>query len=460
MDREIIHSRLMQLVDGNKKNELRGALLMLNVVDIASFMESLESEKLLMVFRILPKDIAAEVFAYIDSEQQQQLVTLIGDGEIHSLLDEMFLDDAVDFLEELPASVVKRVLQNTDPTNRALINQFLKYPENSAGSIMTIEFAEFHSSMTVRQAMESLRKTGLDKETIYTCYVIDSQRHLVGTVALRHLILADEDKPVSDIMATNFISVKTLDDQEVVADTVRKYDLMSIPVVDNENRLVGIVTADDIMDVIEEENTEDIEKMGGLLPSDDQYLKTPIITLFKNRIPWLLILMISATFTGMIITHFEDVLSDTGKLGVLLTACLPMLMDTGGNCGAQSSTLVIRGLALGEVHFSDILKVWWREARVAMLVGGVLMLVNVGRQLLLYTFTAGVTADTVTVTMVVSVAMFLTVLIAKSIGCTLPLFASKLHLDPALMASPLITTLVDACSLTILFSIATAVMHV
>ena len=233
MDREIIHSRLMQLVDGNKKNELRGALLMLNVVDIASFMESLESEKLLMVFRILPKDIAAEVFAYIDSEQQQQLVTLIGDGEIHSLLDEMFLDDAVDFLEELPASVVKRVLQNTDPTKRALINQFLKYPENSAGSIMTIEFAEFHSSMTVRQAMESLRKTGLDKETIYTCYIIDSQRHLVGTVALRHLILADEDKPVSDIMATNFISVKTLDDQEVVADTVRKYDLMSIPVVDN-----------------------------------------------------------------------------------------------------------------------------------------------------------------------------------------------------------------------------------
>ena len=460
MDREIIHSRLMQLVDGNKKNELRGALLMLNVVDIASFMESLESDKLLMVFRILPKDIAAEVFAYIDSEQQQQLVTLIGDGEIHSLLDEMFLDDVVDFLEELPASVVKRVLQNTDPTKRALINQFLKYPENSAGSIMTIEFAEFHSSMTVRQAMESLRKTGLDKETIYTCYVIDSQRHLVGTVALRHLILADEDKPVSDIMATNFISVKTLDDQEVVADTVRKYDLMSIPVVDNENRLVGIVTADDIMDVIEEENTEDIEKMGGLLPSDDQYLKTPIITLFKNRIPWLLILMISATFTGMIITHFEDVLSDTGKLGVLLTACLPMLMDTGGNCGAQSSTLVIRGLALGEVHFSDILKVWWREVRVALLVGGVLMLVNVGRQLLLYTFTAGVTADTVTVTMVVSVAMFLTVLIAKSIGCTLPLFASKLHLDPALMASPLITTLVDACSLTILFSIATAVMHV
>lgn len=458
MDHEIIHARLMQLVDNNKRNELRGALLMLNVVDIAQFMESLEGEKLLMVFRILPKDTAAEVFAYIDSEQQQLLVSLIGDGEIHALLDEMFLDDAVDFLEELPASVVKRVLQNTDPTKRALINQFLKYPDYSAGSLMTIEFAEFHSSMTVRQAMDSLRKTGLDKETIYTCYVIDSQRHLVGTIALRHLILAEEEKAVSDIMETNVISVKTLDDQEIVADTVRKYDLMSIPVVDNEGRLVGIVTADDIMDVIEEENTEDIEKMGGLLPSDDQYLKTPIMTLFKNRIPWLLILMVSATFTGMIITHFEDVLSDTGKLGVLLTACLPMLMDTGGNCGSQSSTLVIRGLALGEVRFKDIFKVWWREARVALLVGGVLMIVNIARQLLLYALTESITPETVTVTMIVSIAMFLTVLIAKSIGCTLPLLAGKLHLDPALMASPLITTLVDACSLTILFSIATSVM--
>ena len=413
-------------------------------------------DKLLMVFRILPKDIAADVFAYIDSDQQQQLIGLIGDSEIHSLMDEMFLDDTVDFLEELPASVVKRVLQNTDPATRTLINQFLKYPENSAGSIMTIEFAEFHSSLTVRQAMESLRKTGLDKETIYTCYVIDSSRHLIGTVALRHLILADDDKPVTDIMESNFISVKTLDDQEIVADTVRKYDLMSIPVVDNENRLVGIVTADDIMDVIEEENTEDIEKMGGLLPSDDEYLKTPIIDLYKNRIPWLLILMVSATFTGMIITHFEGVLSTTGKLGVLLTACLPMLMDTGGNCGAQASTLIIRSLALGQIEFRDIFRVWWREVRVALLAGLTLMIVNVGRQLLLYRFTTGVTPDTLRVTMIVSAAMFLTVVIAKSIGCTLPLLAKKLKLDPALMASPIITTLVDACSLTILFSIATA----
>ena len=455
MDREIMISRLMQLVEGNKKNELRGALLMLNVVDIAQFMQELEPDKLLMVFRILPKDIAADVFAYMDSDAQQQLITLIGDGEIHSLMDEMFLDDAVDFLEELPASVVKRVLQNTEPKTRALINQFLKYPDNSAGSIMTIEFAEFHSSLTVKDAMDSLRKTGLDKETIYTCYVIDDSRHLIGTIALRHLIMADETKMVTDIMQTNFVSVKTLDDQEVVADTVRKYDLMSIPVVDNEGRLVGIVTTDDILDVIEEENTEDIEKMSGLLPSDDEYLKTPLLTLFKNRIPWLMILMISATFTGLIITHFEGVLSSTGKLGVLLTACLPMLMDTGGNCGAQASTLVIRGLALGQVEFKDILRVWWREARVAVLVGLVLCLVNVARQLVLYYFTAGVSPDTVRVTLIVSVAMFFTVIIAKSIGCTLPLLAKKIGLDPALMASPIITTLVDACSLTILFSIAT-----
>ena len=458
MDQEVMFARLRKLVDNNKKNELRGALLMLNVVDIAQFMEDLEPEKLLMVFRILPKDISVDVFTYMDSDKQQQLVEHISDGEIQLLMEEMFLDDAVDFLEELPATVVKRVLQNTKPETRALINQFLQYPENSAGSIMTIEYAEFHSSLTVRDAMNSLRKNGIDKETIYTCYVIDDSRHLIGTVALRRLILADEDKLVTDIMQTNFIAVRTLDDQEIVADTVRKYDLMSIPVVDNENRLVGIVTTDDILDVIEEENTEDIEKMSGLLPSDDEYMKTPILTLFKNRIPWLMILMISATFTGIIITHFEGVLSDTGKLGVLLTACLPMLMDTGGNCGAQASTLVIRGLALGQVEFKDILKVWWREARVAVLVGLVLCVVNIARQLILYHFTAGISPDTIKVTAIVSLAMFLTVLIAKSIGCTLPLLAKKIGLDPALMASPIITTLVDACSLTILFSIATMVM--
>ena len=460
MDFNTIEKRLNALVESGKKGELRGALSMLNEVDIAEYLATLDNERVIMVFRLLPKDISADVFSYMDTDQRTRLIDALGDQEAMRIIDDMFVDDAVDLLEELPAGVVRRLLKGADEEKRRLINQFLCYPENSAGSIMTIEYMEFHRGVTVGEAMAEIRRTGVDKETIYTLYVIDEYRKLIGTVQLRKLLLARDEQKIDEIMNEQVVSVTTVDDQEMVADTVRHYDLMSIPVVDKEGRLVGIITADDIMDVIEEENTEDIEKMGGLLPSDDQYLKTPIITLFKNRIPWLLILMISATFTGMIITHFEDVLSDTGKLGVLLTACLPMLMDTGGNCGAQSSTLVIRGLALGEVHFSDILKVWWREARVAMLVGGVLMLVNVGRQLLLYTFTAGVTADTVTVTMVVSVAMFLTVLIAKSIGCTLPLFASKLHLDPALMASPLITTLVDACSLTILFSIATAVMHV
>ncbi len=289
-------------------------------------------------------------------------------------------------------------------------------------------------------------------------YVLDDRRVLVGTVPLRKLLLAPDDAKIETLMNPQIISVRTTDDQEMVADTVRKYDLMSIPVVDREDRLVGIITVDDIVDVIEEENTEDFEKMAALLPSDDEYLKTPIMTLFKNRIPWLLILMISATFTGLIITHFEGVLSDAGKLGVLLTASLPMLMDTGGNCGAQASTLVIRGLALGEVEFGDIFRVWWREVRVGLLVGVVLTLVNVGRQLALYYFTSGVSPDTVKVTMIVSMAMFCTIIIAKSIGCTLPLLAKKLRLDPALMASPIITTLVDACSLTILFSIATLAM--
>ena len=460
MDFNTIEKRLNALVESGKKGELRGALSMLNEVDIAEYLATLDNERVIMVFRLLPKDISADVFSYMDTDQRTRLIDALGDQEAMRIIDDMFVDDSVDLLEELPAGVVRRLLKGADEEKRRLINQFLCYPENSAGSIMTIEYMEFHRGVTVGEAMAEIRRTGVDKETIYTLYVIDEYRKLIGTVQLRKLLLARDEQKIDEIMNEQVVSVTTVDDHEMVADTVRHYDLMSIPVVDKEGRLVGIITADDIMDVIEEENTEDIEKMGGLLPSDDQYLKTPIITLFKNRIPWLLILMISATFTGMIITHFEDVLSDTGKLGVLLTACLPMLMDTGGNCGAQSSTLVIRGLALGEVHFSDILKVWWREVRVALLVGGVLMLVNVGRQLLLYTFTAGVTADTVTVTMVVSVAMFLTVLIAKSIGCTLPLFASKLHLDPALMASPLITTLVDACSLTILFSIATAVMHV
>ncbi len=453
MDWDRIKERLDRLLASGRHGELRGALMMLNEVDIAEYLKDLDAEKLLMVFRILPKDISSDVFAYMDNDQRQKLIELISDSEVAALVDEMFIDDAVDFLEELPAGVVRRVLQNTGVERRNLINQFLRYPENSAGSIMTIEYCESHAGCTVRQAIEEIKRTGIDKETVYTIYVIDDQRRLEGTVALRKLIIAGDDTPIERLMDANVISVMTTDDQETVADTVRKYDLMSIPVVDKENRLVGIITVDDIVDVIEEENTEDFEKMGALLPSDEEYLKTSVFTLSKNRIPWLLLLMLSATFTGMIITSYEELLTASGAIGVALTACIPMLMDTGGNCGAQSSTLAIRGLALGEIEFGDIFRVLWKEIRVAILVGAVLALVNFARLMF-------ISHQTMAVSLVVSVSLYLTVIVAKSIGCTLPLLAKRVHLDPALMASPLITTLVDACSLTVLFSIATAVLGI
>ena len=453
MDFDRIKSRLDALLSAGKKAELRGALNMLNEVDIAEYLETLDNEKMLVVFRLLPKDISAEVFSYMDNDQRTRIMEAMDDSEAIKLIDDMFIDDAVDFLEELPAGVVKRMLQGCDEKKRQLINQFLRYPENSAGSIMTIEYMEFHLGTTVGQAMAEIRRTGVDKETINTLYILDDSRKLLGTVGLRKLLLATDDRVVEDLMNTQVISVHTTDDQEVVADTVRKYDLLSIPVVDHEDRLVGIITVDDIVDVIEEENTEDFEKMAAMLPSDDEYLKTSVFKLAKNRLPWLLILMISATFTGMIITHFETVLSSAAGIGVALTACIPMLMDTGGNCGAQASTLAIRGLALGEIKLRDIGKILWKEVRVALILGVILALVNFLR---IWFFTP---YDR-TVAFIVSLAMFFTIIIAKSIGCTLPLLAKAIHLDPALMASPIITTLVDAASLTVLFTFASTIMKV
>ena len=406
-----------------------------------------------MVFRLLPKDTSAEVFAYMDDDQRTQLMEALGDEEAMRIIDEMFVDDAVDFLEELPAGVVKRMLAGADPARRELLNQFLRYPENSAGRIMTIEYVDLHVGTTVGQAMAEIRRTAPDKETINTLYILDSRRVLLGTVGLRQLLLADDGKRVEELMNQQVISVRTTDDQELVADTVRKYDLLSIPVVDGEDRLVGIVTVDDIVDVIEEENTEDFEKMAAMLPSDDTYLKTGVLTLARNRLPWLLILMISATFTGSIITHFEDVLQSAAAIGVAIVSCIPMLMDTGGNCGAQASTLTIRGLALGEVAPRDIGRVLWKELRVALLLGVVLSLVNFLRIWFLTPYDRDVA-------FVVSLAMFFTIIIAKAIGCSLPLAAKALHLDPALMASPIITTVVDAASLMILFTIATQMFHI
>lgn len=453
MDFERICVKLNALLDAGKKAELRGALNMLNEVDIAEYLQTLDNDKMLLVFRLLPKDISAEIFSYMDSDQQTRIIDALGDEEAVRILDDMFIDDAVDFLEELPAGVVKRILKNCDENKRALINQFLRYPENSAGSIMTIEYMDFHVGTTVGQAMESIRQNAPDKETINTLYILDDRRVLLGTVALRKLLLSRDDCKVEQLMNTQVISVRTTDDQELVADTVRKYDLLSIPVVDHENRMVGIVTVDDIVDVIEEENTEDFEKMAAMLPSDDTYLKTSVLTLAKNRLPWLMILMISALFTGQIITHFESVLQNAASIGVALVASIPMLMDTGGNCGSQASTLAIRGLALGEIEPKNLWQVLWKELRVAMLLGVALASVNFLRIAFLTNYGTNVA-------LIISLTMFCTIVIAKLIGGSLPLLAKAVHLDPAMMASPIITTLVDAASLTILFTIATRVLNV
>ena len=453
LDFDRIRERLDALLENGKKAELRGALNMLNEVDIAEYLETLDNERVLMVFRLLPKDISAEVFSYMDNDQRTRVLEALGDQEAMRIIDDMFIDDAVDFLEELPAGVVKRMLVNCDEEKRALINQFLRYPENSAGSIMTIEYMEFHTGTTVGQAMAEIRRTAPDKETINTLYILDGRRKLLGTVGLRKLLLAQDDRRVEELMNPQPIFVRTTDDQELVADTVRKYDLLSIPVVDQEERLVGIVTVDDIVDVIEEENTEDVEKMAAILPSDSEYLKTSVFALARNRLPWLLILMISATFTGMIIEYFEGRLQSAESIGVALMAAVPMLMGTGGNCGAQASALTIRGLALNEIELKDVLRLLWKEIRVAILVGCILAVINFARIML-------TTDYGISLALVISLAMFLTVLLAKSLGCTLPLLAKAVHLDPALIASPLITTIVDATSLTVLFAIATVVFQV
>ena len=443
MNWEQIEERLDRLLAESRHGQLRGALMILNPVDIAGYLKKLNKEKLLLLFRILPKDVSADVFSYMDAEQRQQLVESIADAEITALIDEMFVDDAVDFLEELPANAVKRVLQNTEPHTRAIINQFLKYPENSAGSLMTIEYCEVSPDMNVRDALRSIMETGVDKETVYTLYMLDAQRHLIGYVPLHKALVVTEETPLIKLMEPGVITVNTMDDQEVVADTVRKYHLLTIPVVDGEGRMVGIITSDDVMDVIEEENTEDIEKMAGLAPAEQPYFKTRLLTLTTNRLPWLMILMFTSIISGSIISRFESVLA----VNILLSASIPMLMDTGGNCGQQVASLMIRGIALGEVRFSDILRVLWIEMRVGFLIGLALSSVTFVRLLLLNQATFMMAG-------VISASLFATVVIAKGFGSTLPLLAKRIGLDPAMAASPLITTLVDAASLFIFFTIA------
>ena len=424
----------------------------MNVVDIASMMEEFESEEQqVRLFRLLPKQSSADVFSYLDNEIQANIVNAITNKELSLLVEDMFIDDAVDFLEEVPANVVTRVLAQTDSDTRNLINKFLQYPDNSAGSIMTIEMVSFPATYTVKQAIEQIRATALDKETIYTCYCTDGKRKLVGTVPLRRLIVSPEDTLVSDIMYDDeqLIFVNTLDDQEEVANIAKKYDLLSIPVVDKEGRLVGIITIDDIVDVIEDENTEDFEKMASLLPSEEEYLKTSVFSMFKNRIVWLLILMVCGTFTSLIIEGFE------AKLPFIigLTAAIPMLMGTGGNSGNQTSTLVIRGLALGDIKIKDYFRVLWKEIRVAVLCGLVLAVANYGRMWATKLMTGSEIESNTFI--VVSIAMAVAVVVAKAIGCSLPILAKLLRLAPALMAGPMITTIVDVITLLIYFAIAT-----
>ena len=451
MDWETVKNRLDQLLEADKRVELRGALRMLNRVDVAQYLSSLDTENMLKVFRILPSEISSDVFSYMDDDQREKLISTIGDQEICRLVDDMFIDDAVDFLEDLPSDLVKKVLENVSDDTRKVINRFLSYPENSAGSIMTIEFCAFPGDFTVAEAMREIRRTGVDKETINTLYVLDSSGKLTGTLALRKLISAEDDRVVRELMDTNYIAVGTLDDQESVAETVRKYDLLAVPVIDKEGRPVGIITADDILDVLQDEATEDIEMMSALTPSEDTYMKTGVFALVRNSLPWLVLMLIASIFTGLIISNYENSLDSLGAVGVALTACIPMIMDTGGNCGQQSSTLIIRGLATGEITPGDALHVLWKEARVSLLVSVVLAAVC----FVIQHFVFGVT---LAAAITISASMVFCVLFAKILGGLLPLGVKAVRLDPALVASPMITTVADTCSLLILFVLATTVL--
>jgi len=443
-----MNETIMKLIEENRYKEVRNEITEMNIVDIAHLLMELDNKRILILFRILPKEMAAGVFSYISLELQQYIIESITDREINNIVGELFLDDAVDFLEEMPSNVVKKVLRNTDEETRKLINQFLNYPEYSAGSVMTIEFVDLKKQMTVKQALNHIKATGIDKETINTCYVIDKGRKLEGVLSIRKLILADEETKVGDVMNEDVIYANTLDDQEKIASSFKKYDLTALPVVDNEHRLVGIVTIDDIIDIIDQENTEDLHKMAAMEPLEEEYLKTNVFVLAKHRIVWLLILMVSATFTGNIIKKYEELL----KSMVILTAFIPMIMDTGGNAGSQSSTLIIRGMALGEINTSDVLKVFFKEIKVSLITGTTLALVNFARLVLFERIDIIISA-------MVCMSLLFTVIIAKMVGSILPITAKKVRLDPAIMAGPLITTIVDAVALSIYFGIASRVLN-
>ena len=445
----IISEAIEKFLDERKYTTLRDVLKTMQAADIAALFEILPRRKLSLLFRLLPKEQAAEAFVEMDLDLQEHLIHGFSDNELKEIVDELYLDDTVDMVEELPANVVKRILAQANPETRQLINEMLQYPEDSAGSVMTTEYVDLSADMTVPDAIKHIKRTGVDKETINVCYVTSSDRKLIGEVPIRSLILAEDKETVGEIMQKNVISVTTQEDQEEVAQTFAKYDCIALPVVDSEGRLVGIVTVDDAIDILQSEATEDIDKMAAVTPSDRPYLKLSTFAIYKSRIPWLLILMISATFTGSIITHYESALSSY----LVLTASFPLLMDTGGNCGSQASATIIRGISLQQIKFSDIFRVVWKETRVALLCGLTLAAVNFVKLILL-------SKVTVTVAAVICLTLVFTVFVAKIVGCTLPILAKRVGGDPAVMASPFLTTIVDALSLIIYFEIAGVLLHI
>ena len=451
----IFTETLRTLIEEKKYQSLRDVLLTAQPVDLAAALAEMPPQDLSLLFRLLPKDEAADTFVEMDADSREELIRGFSDSELRDILNELYLDDTVDLIEEVPALLVGRILEQSSPESRRLINELLRYPDDSAGSIMTTEYVGLHAAMTVGEAIEHIRRVGIDSENINVCYVTDRGRRLIGIVTIRTLILAEPGASVGSVMNENIISVRTLDDKEDVANVFTKYGSIVLPVVDSEERLVGIVTVDDVMNVIRDEATEDIDKIGAVTPSDKPYMKLSVLEIFKNRIPWLLVLTVSAAFTGSIITHFQDALSSY----LVLVAAIPMLMDTGGNCGSQSSVTVIRGISLGEIAFGDIFRVMWKEARVSVLCGVTLAALNFAKLMLVDKMLFG-NPITVAVAAVICLTLVVTVFAAKVVGCTLPLLAKKIGFDPAVMASPFITTVVDAISLMIYFNFASLLLGI
>lgn len=440
--------KVFELLSQGNFKELKVLLNESNESDVAECLDELSKEDLAIVFRLLKKDEAVDIFSYMSSDTQEKLIETLSDQEVAAIVSKLYIDDAADLIDELPANLVSKVLQNASPTKRKAINEILKYPEDSAGSIMTVEYVDIKSGLTVKECFDRIRRIGLNKETVYTLYVVDADRRLIGVTTVKELLMRDYETCINDFMEDNVITVTTNEDKEEVAKMFDKYDFLALPVVDNENRLVGIVTVDDAMDVMSEENEEDFEIMAAMTPSEDDYLKESVITQYKNRIVWLLILMLSSIITGKIISNYET----TFAAIPLLVSFIPMLMDTGGNCGSQASTMVIRALATDEIEPKDVLKVWWKEARIGVMCGATLGVVN-GLRIFIQYHDLGIA-------IVIACTLFLTAILAKSLGCFLPMLAKAVKLDPAYMASPLITTITDACSLAIYFNIALMILNI